>query len=754
VLAALLVLGVPLRPALPQSVDTAAAGDSVVFRPNVRPTLQVPPAPGPIDLDGGLDDPGWAGAARATNFAEHFPNEQAMPPVQSEVWVTYDRDNLYLAFIAYDDPKSVRASLCDRDEIWNDDYFGILLDTYGDASWAYFLFANPLGVQGDTRFSNNAGEDESFDIIFHSEGKVTDSGYQIEMAIPFKSLRFPDREVQSWRATFWRTWPRESRAQHTWAALDRDDACFLCQFGTLTGITGVKPGGALELMPAAVASQAGQRQDLDDPLSDFENESIEGELSLFARYPFSSGITAEAALNPDFSQVESDVAQVDVNTTFALFFPERRPFFQEGIELFESFFDVLYTRQINDPSITGKLIGRMGRTTLAYLGGVDEHSPILLPFQERSFVGMAGRSMANAARFQQTLLRDSYVGAILTDRRFESGDGSGTTAGVDGRLRFGKYSVELQALASYTREPNDTTLTSGVNGVRFDDGRYTADYDGESYWGRAGYLSFERDARTWFFDFDYWMSSPTFRADLGFENQNDYRRFAMVQGLVFYPRWDFVDQIVPALVVQRLWNWDGERKESNIAASLEAALKGDTRTGLEYVRYSERFADIDFDDLYNVFFYVQSGFSEIFRPGLSVSHGRRIARFADPPTKGKGTDVEAWFELKPLTRWVIEPSFQYSELSGLDTGEEFFSGYILRVRTTFQFNRELFLRLVVQYDDFDGALSLEPLLTYRLNAFSMFYVGSTQGYRDYDDPAGLTQTSRQYFAKFQYLFRW
>jgi hypothetical protein len=444
-----LLMTVTAIPAAAQTPPTATAAEPDSFVPNVQPVLQIERARGPIELDGDLDDEGWVGAARATNFAVFYPDEGEKPPVESEVLVTYNDEYLYLGFIAHDDPSRIRASLRDRDEMWNDDYFGILLDTYGDASWAYFLFANPLGVQGDSRWSANAGEDARFDIIFYSEAKITDEGYQVEMAIPFKSLRFPDREVQEWRATFWRTWPRDSRAQHTWAGISRDDPCLPCQWGTLAGIQGVKSGGALELMPALIASQAGQIEDADDPSSGFSNEDPEAELSLFARYPFSSGLTTELALNPDFSQVESDVAQIDVNTTFALFFPERRPFFQEGSDLFQSYFQVLYTRQINDPLVTGKLIGRMGRTTLAYLGGLDENSPILLPFQERSYVGMAGRSLSNVGRFQQTFWRDSYVGAILTDRRLEDNSGSGTTGGIDGRLRFlENYRIEYQALAS------------------------------------------------------------------------------------------------------------------------------------------------------------------------------------------------------------------------------------------------------------------------------------------------------------------
>jgi len=248
------------------------------FRPNIKPSLAITRAAGPIAIDGELGDPGWAGAARAMNFAEVSPRESVRPEVETEVWITYDAAILYVAFIAKDDPRSVRSSLTDRDAMYQDDYIGILLDTYGDASWAYHLFANPKGIQGDQRFSAGRGEDSRFDIIYTSDGKLTADGYVVEMAIPFASLRFPDRPVQIWRAIFWRNRPRSSEQEITWAVTRRGDPCNLCQYGTLTGIEGIKPGGALELIPAAVATQSGALDDDDDPASGFRNGKVDSDL--------------------------------------------------------------------------------------------------------------------------------------------------------------------------------------------------------------------------------------------------------------------------------------------------------------------------------------------------------------------------------------------------------------------------------------------------------------------------------------------
>jgi len=735
----------------PVAAQESAAGSENTFQPNRKPSLTIRRAPGKISLDGDLSDPGWVGAAKAENFAEANPRENVRPSVESEVLVTYDQDHLYLAFIAKDDPSTIRSSLTDRDRMWNDDYFGILLDTYGHASWGYFLFANPKGVQGDSRFASNGGEDERFDIIFHSEGRVTDSGYVIEMAVPFASLRFPDRPVQTWRATFWRTRPRASREQHSWAAIDRNDNCMMCTFGTITGIEGIKPGGALELIPSVVGTQSGGFRSPGDPASGFRNRSVDGDASLTARYSFAGGLTAEGTLNPDFSQVESDAGQIDVNTTFALSFPERRPFFQEGGDVFNTNISTVYTRSINDPLAAVKLIGRLGRSSVAYLGARDQATPVLLPFEERSFSAVTGKSVSNVLRGRKTFGSNSFIGAIVTDRRLDDG-GSGTVAGVDGLIRLPRnLQVEFQLVGSRSVEPVDSALTSRLQGATFRGGRHTAAYDGESFSGYAQYTSFERNARTWSFDFDYYAYSRAFRADNGFVTRNDSRRVAMSQELTLYPKNSFIERLEPGVFLYRNWNFVGERKAQGAEAGLSANLRGQTYVGLEYQHEDERFRGIDFEGLDQFEIYAETNFSQPLRFGAGVEFGEAIARNLPTPAAGRGTDVEMWMAIRPLSWITVQPTLSYSRLSV--NGDEVFSGYILRTRTELQFTRQLFVRLVVQYDDFDRVLSLEPLFTYRANPFTLVYIGSTRGYQDFGQPFGWKRYDTQYFAKMQYLIR-
>ncbi len=352
------------------------------FEPLIQPVVNAEPASGEITLDGELDEPAWKHAIVVTRFSELWPGDRTEPPIDMEARLTYDDKNLYVAFKVYDDPSRIRRTLADRDNIWQDDYVAILIDTYGDNSWAYFLASNALGVQGDSRIVNGGDEDESFNIVYDTEAKITDFGYQVEMSIPFRSLRFPDGERRSWNVNFWVTHPRDSRRQYTWAAIDRNNSCMLCQSGQISGFENISPGKNFEFLPALVGGQSAALLDGDNPNSGFEASAINVEPSLGIKYAFNSNLIADATLNPDFSQVEADVAQIDVNEPFALFFPERRPFFQEGSDLYETPIQVVYTRSINAPAVAGKLTGRFGRTGAGYLGAEDSDSPIVLPFEE------------------------------------------------------------------------------------------------------------------------------------------------------------------------------------------------------------------------------------------------------------------------------------------------------------------------------------------------------------------------------------
>ncbi len=739
------------------------------FRPSFLPTVNVSRLVGEIEIDGKLDDSGWRNAAVADGFTEHTPGDLLEPPVKTEARITYDDHNLYVAFIAWDDPAEVRVSMTDRDQIFKDDYVGLLLDTYGDHSWGYELFVNPIGIQGDLRMLSTGNEDLAFDIVWDSRGMVTDSGFQVEIAIPFSSLRFPDKTEQAWRLNFWRDRQRESRNRYSWAAISRDDPCFMCQWGTATGIQGVRPGSNLELIPNVIAHQSGASDTEAGPSSNFENQDPSAEFALNARYGLSSDASAEITINPDFSQVESDPGQIDVNTPFALFFEERRPFFQEGSDLYGSWIDAIHTRSINDPQEAVKLTGRFGRTSVAYILARDDHSPMILPSYDRSFTLLLDKSTVNIARTKRTLGENSFVGGLLTDRRFDDG-GAGTVFGVDGSLRMARnYKFNFQVLGSRTDEP---IVSTGLDSLTFDNGKYTYDLDGEKFWGSAAYAAFERSARHWNFTLDYSDYSPTFRADNGFITRNNMRNVNLWTGLQFQPNTAMVKQWQVSVDLGHVWEFHsrpGEVKDQWVRPSLFIELPGQTQVNLEYLNSREVFRGQMFEGISVGECFIYSRFSEMMSLEALYSFGRTIWRtFQSTPVLGNSQQLGLYLAIKPTQRLVLSPDFHYAKMNYPDaylqdhpgTPKKIYEGYILRSKLTYQFTREWFLRLVVQYDDFSNDLNVEPLLTYRLNPFTIFYVGATSRYQHWDanDYTDLSEsrwdlTSRQYFAKFQYLFR-
>jgi hypothetical protein len=710
------------------------------FVPVYRPQLDVSRALGPIKVDAYLDDAGWKDAAMASNFAEHDPGDQTRPAVDTQVLVAFDDNSLYVAWICHDDPREVRASFCERDRIFSDDYVILCLDTYGESALAYEIAANPYGIPGDLLFSAASGEDITYDMIFESAGRLTEFGWVVEMAIPFSSIRFPRSNEQVWRVDFWRNRPRESRYKYSWAAYDRDNACWPCQWGSVSGVSGVESGAGLELLPSVIAFQSGAL----GTDGDFINENVDGEL------------TAEATINPDFSQVESDVAQIDVNSTFALFYSEKRPFFQEGSDLFDTYFESVYTRSINDPIVAGKMTLRKGRTSVAFLSAADDRSVITLPFEEQSAFVENGRSFSNILRARRDFGDQSHIGVVATDRRFRDG-GSGSLMGADGQVRFSQSNaVRFQVQATYTREVDNLALAdSAFNAQRFDDGKYTAGLDGESFSGHSAYVGLSRETSSYWASLEYAERAPTFRADNGFEPSNNSRTpSAYLGGVVRFENSKILEQINGNVNAARKWNFEGVKKDEWIVSALEVRFRA-AQTGIhsQYMASNELFGGVQFDDIRQAHTCFSTQPTGALSFGGNINYGHRIARrFL---VMGKEITYGLWTDLKPIDRFLIGINW---------SGERLFSQQVFRTRFSFQILRALSARLILQYQDrserdgFHGdRWEVDPLITYQINPLTIFYVGSTRDYTNLEPEehrdGGWELSDRQYFLKLQYLFQ-
>ncbi len=710
---------------------------------NLKPRLQLTRASGPIVVDGDLSDAAWAGAAKAENFAETSPGTQIPAPQATEAWFTYDDKNFYWAFKAHDDPATLRAALSDRDSGFDGDYCGLIFDTYGDAAWAYELFVTPAGVMSDLLWTPD-NETTTFDMVWTAKARIVEDGWIVEAAVPFASLRFPARDEQEWRVDIWRTRPRQNRETSSWAVIDRGVSCFPCQFGTLAGITGVRPAAGLDILPYGLVSQAAQVAPRPGGGLGLHADDAAGDAGFSAKYRIASNLTAEATVNPDFSQVESDAAQIDVNSTFALFYDEKRPFFQEGSDLFGTWINAVYTRSINDPSVAWRITGRKDRTSVAYIGARDEKSPVILPFEERSAFLPAGPSYSNIVRVKQTFGGNSAIGALVTDRRFVTGHagsdgGSNTTGGVDltwnmlPKLRF-----EGQYMHSHTAEPPYDSVFAGAHPLSqttFDRGRYTSRFDGEVFDGHAMYASLERDAELWNFDVDYWETSPAFRADNGFVTQNDNRRVSLWSGLDFH-RTGLVTFWQPAINAARVWNFDNVRKDEWIMPRLQVRLPGSTSVSGWYMWSHERFRGTDLPGIHRGRIGADTNFSQLLSGGVGYQGGRFVARGLATPVLGHGDVVDLYATIKPLDRLVLDPSYSWQRLRHPDTDATIFRGGVWRMRTQYQFTHELFARVISQYDGFRHAWEVDPLVSYKINPFTIAYIGSTHSWEQFAPEEG------------------
>jgi len=381
-----------------------------------------------IRVDGRLDDDAWAQAALLHSFTQYDPVEGVPASQTTEVLVLLDKGAIYFAVRAFDDrPAGIRATMAERDAFdRSDDYVRIVLDTFDDKRRAYVFSVNPLGVQHDGIWNEGGGGgrmhmgapvDDNPDFLWESAGLLTEWGYAIEVRIPLKSLRFPALPEQSWGLQVLRRIARNGY-EESWAPISSNVASRLTQAGKLTGLHGLDPGLFLEANPVLTGKRIGG---FDDDLQAMLREDPEADFGMNLTYGLTSNLTLDGTYNPDFSQVEADAGQISVNERFALFFPEKRPFFLEGTEIFNLPRQLVYTRSIANPIAGAKLTGKLGAWNVGYLGAVDRSMDDL------------GNAVANIVRARRDLGASSTVGLLYTDRTRHA-DEYNRLGGVDARL--------------------------------------------------------------------------------------------------------------------------------------------------------------------------------------------------------------------------------------------------------------------------------------------------------------------------------
>jgi hypothetical protein len=534
---------------------TAASVKRAIIPPEKAKPIAVPRFDKPPVIDGKLDDEVWKQAVVLKDFLQVSPGDNIAPSKPTEMMLGYDSRTFYMAFHCYDEPDKVRATVANRDAVFGEDNVRIFLDTFNDQRRAYVVGFNPLGVQQDGIMTEGSGTDFSVDIVMESKGMLTPDGWTLEVAIPFKSLRYEAGKGKLWGIHAWRNIDRFNDEIDSWMPLSRDITSQLSQEGHLTGLEGISTERTLEIIPSLTLSETGKRVNalslaqlsanptLLDP-GRILNQPIKADLGLTAKYGLTPTVTLDLAINPDFAQVEADQTVVTANQRFPIFFEEKRPFFLEGIDIFKTPIQAVHTRAIVDPDLAVKLSGKRGKNTFGLLLASDNapgnftederNNPNALPaiqkfLDKNAYIGIL--------RLKRDIGTGSNIGILLTSYNFI--EKHNQLGGVDGRFKISKQKTfSFQVLGAISRKcfnepaldthrpgPSDGCF-AGYSPTTADSFRPAAT---RNYYrtgkGLAYRYEYQRDGRHFYYGINGNGQSPDYFADVGFvrrRNTNFY----------------------------------------------------------------------------------------------------------------------------------------------------------------------------------------------------------------------------------------
>lgn len=699
----------------------------------------------PIDFDGVVAPEEWQTAQHFTIDYEIDPGDSAPAPFATNAYVTYDDAFLYIGFVAEADMPNLRSSIRNRDEGFRDDNVMFGFDTYGDGRYMIALGTNPEGNQIDVKVLSN-GDDENYDVNFLSKASKHPTAYHVELKIPFSNLQFKAQEEMRWKVVFIRnTFTATNESLNINFPIDRNNPCLICQSLAEIVLKGIQPKNRVNLLPFVFGGWSGDRAE-----TDFDFQSPMGSVGLSGLFDLNSVTSLEFALNPDFSQVEADVSQVNANTTFALFFPERRPYFNEGNEIINSNLNTVYTRTINDPLASTKLIHQGDQQRLYWLAAYDQSSPYLVAGENGSNTGQGGKAFSNILSYQRTFANGSYVGLLSTNRFFEDG-GNGQVVGVNGLLRFADlYTLNFELNSSNILEPNQDWIDSDESIEE-----KTIALDGERKKGNALFFSLERNTRNWNTELYYQQFSPHYETPLGFVTQNSIRGMEFTQNYTHYPqsKEGLIQQLNISIGSEMNFNYNNLRKYFDLYSDVSIQWKGNLRTNLNIAQVvNEEFAGFVGRNMTEIRSWNRYSPSERIRLGIFISLAETIRYDEEAPAVGNSLFFGTFntFQISPQLQ--LSQSLRYNELRAKQDNSIYFKGYIARLNINYQFNQDLSFRIIGEYNDFNDRFFVQPLLKWNPNPFTIFYIGGNNAYTRIDQRQDFHINNAQYYLKFQYLF--
>jgi hypothetical protein len=720
--ALILVPALAAWPAVPPAAKAAAV-------PLVLEKAEAAPV-----IDGVLDDPVWGSALKYDGFKTFKPDFGKDASQKTEAYVTYDARNFYFAFRCYDsEPSKVKAVISKRDNIFQDDLVFVMLDTFNDAQSGFSFMVNPLGIQGDGMIDVNGNLDTSFDAVWYSKGRIDDKGWTVEARVPLESLRFPARRVQTWRIMFVRFFTRTSE-QVTFPPLDPNYGSIMGQAQRFE-VSGLKAKRVMELIPAATASTRYERTGPD--MARTERTPLKEVPSLTAKFGVTSDLTVDGTYNPDFSQVEADAGQIDFNQRYSLYYEEKRPFFLEGSDLWKFAGNVeegplqamVYTRTIINPDFGFRLTGKVApRDTVAAIYAQDSLADDPVDVHPEFAI----------ARYKHALRDDAYIGAFYTSRL--AGSSYNQVGGFDGRFRLSQTQVaSFHLFGSLTKAPGaESAATDHALG-----------------------LDYSYSNRRWTVDLGYQDISDGFQVDSGFVYRTGLRRFSGFVMYNIYPKSKFFQKIEPFYWGWQLYDTVYHLWESFNLVTLRFRLPRNTMFRLDSLLANEVYAGHRFD---------QSGYGFQLQTQLAKSlyiegRLRRTARtYYDPvdPYQGYGSSVSGAVVYQPITQLDFTLSLSYTDLYRSLDRSKVYDYLILRSRNTFQVNKYLFVRGIVEYNDFYKRMTLDGLVSFTYIPGTVIYLGYGSAFEKQEWDVGLNgfapssrlhEMERGFFFKVSYLYR-
>ncbi len=749
----------PRRLVVPVLFALSATISVVGEDPNIRSgerTLRIPRVTRPPKLIDFLYGNAREAELTVKDFKQFMPGDGTPASQETAAYLSYDDKNLYVAFVCRDDPKQIRARVAKRELIMMDDRFNVCLDTFHDHRHMYWFDINPYGIQADGNVTDGVEDDPSWDTLWHTEAKITEDGYVGMAVIPFKSIRFPSSGEQTWGLILGR-WIMRNNEYSMWPYVSRQRPGFVQQGGDMEGLHDISPGRNVQLIPYGLFSRSRFLESAPGANAAMQTKT-EGRAGLDAKVVVKDAFTLDATINPDFSQVESDEPQVTVNQRFEVFFPEKRPFFMENAGYFKTPQQLFFSRRIADPRMGARLTGRVGKWALGALMA-DDRAP-----GER--VGkddeLSGRQAGiGVFRLQRDFLHNSNAAIMATGEDF--GSTHNRVYSFDTRLQLlPNWSLIGQAMTSDTRLRGGARITGPA---------YFAE------WLHAG--------KHFISDTTYTDRSPNFRADLGFVNRVDMREAAHTMGYKWRPEGSWLVSFGPVLKGSVNYDRQGRLQDWSINPEFEIELPRMTEIALERREAYELFDGIGFRHYHNEIEF-SSEWQRWLALNASASAGRSINYYPGSglvPFLGAMRDLSAGFTLRPTPRLRLDESYlfsslkagSFSSLNDSNVGASVFNNHIVRSKMNYQFNREISMRVILDYNSVlpnADLISLEKtkhigvdaLFTYMLNPGTAIHIGYTDLYDNLRlDPslspalrrtaAAELNTGRQIFVKLSYLLR-